>query len=82
MREIGEDDRRVRQVQDLIPDAWDKGPISLAHELLAMLKSIVDDGTHIDSGGGDGVADLWPIVGGVEYYVSIKTKLTMPKPTP
>ena len=51
-------DKRVKMVHDLIPDDWDRGPLGLAHELREFLKSIVDEGTNIDSGGGDGIADM------------------------
>ncbi len=68
-----EDDKRVRIVHDLIPSSWDKGPLILAHELRQMLKSIVDVGTGIDSGGGDGLADLHPVIGGIEYHIQITT---------
>ncbi len=64
-------DKRVRIVHDMIPPEWDRGPISLAHELRTMLKPIVDEGTNIDSGGGDGIADLHPIISGVEYHIRI-----------
>jgi hypothetical protein len=60
-------DRRVRKLHDYIPAEWNKNPLSLAHELREFLKSVVDAGTSIDSGGGDGCADLWPVIGGVEY---------------
>lgn len=69
-----EEDKRVRIIHDLVPADWDQGPLSLAHELRQMLKSVVDAGTNIDSGGGDGIADLWPIIGGVEYYIQISAK--------
>jgi hypothetical protein len=69
-----EGDKRVKIVHDLIPADWNKGPISLAHELRQMLKGIVDEGTGIDSGGGDGIADLWPVIGGVEYHIQISAK--------
>jgi DNA-binding PadR family transcriptional regulator len=29
-----------------------------------------------DSGGGDGLADIWPIIGGVEYHIQITAKTT------
>jgi hypothetical protein len=45
----------------------------LSTEIRNFLKSIVDEGTNIDSGGGDGIADLHPIVGGIGYHVQIKT---------
>ena len=70
----GDGDKRVKTVHDLIPPDWDKGPISLAHELREFLKSVVDEGTNIDSGGGDGVADLWPKIGGIEYHIAITSK--------
>jgi hypothetical protein len=69
-----EGDKRVQIVHDLIPPEWDKGPLSLAHELRQMLKGIVDEGTNIDSGGGDGMADVWATIGGREYYISITAK--------
>lgn len=65
-------DKRVRTVESLIPAEWDRKPLSLAHELRNMLKSVADEGTHIDSAGGDGCADLWVTVQGVEYYIAIK----------
>lgn len=65
-------DKQVRIVHELIPPNWDKGPLSLAHEIRTLLKPVVDEGTSIDSGGGDGVADLWATVDGVEYYIAIK----------
>lgn len=64
-------DDRARTIHDLIPPDWDQGPLSLAHELRQMLAGIVDAGTGIDSGGGDGTADLFPTVGGVEYHIAI-----------
>ena len=72
-------DERVRQVMDLIPPDWDKGPMVLSTEIRNFLKSIVDEGTSIDSGGGDGIADLHPVVGGVEYHVQIRTSRKMEK---
>lgn len=69
-------DERVRKVMDLIPSDWDKGPMVLSTEIRNFLKSIVDEGTSIDSGGGDGVADLWPKIGGVEYHIQIRSKPT------
>lgn len=38
------------------------------------IQSVVDDGTSIDSGGGDGIADLWPVIGGIEYHIAITKK--------
>lgn len=65
-------DKQVRIVHELMPANWDKGPMSLAHEIRNLLKPVVDEGTGIDSGGGDGMADLWATVDGVEYYIAIK----------
>jgi hypothetical protein len=65
-------DKRVRMVEDLVPAHWDRKPLGLAHELRNMLKSVADEGTAIDSGGGDGCADLWVTVQGVEYWIAIK----------
>lgn len=66
-------DKQVKIIHDLIPIEWDKGPLSLAHELRELLKPIVDENTGIDSGGGDGIADLHPIIDGTEYHIQIKT---------
>jgi hypothetical protein len=65
-------DKQVKIVHDLLPPEWDNGPLSLAHEIRNLLKSVVDENTGIDSGGGDGMADLWATVGGVEYFITIK----------
>ena len=35
--------------------------------------ALIDQGSYIDGGGGDGIADLWPTIGGVEYHIHIKT---------
>lgn len=67
-----EGDKRVRIVHEMIPENWNKGPLALAHELRTLMKNIVDEGTSIDSGGGDGIADLHPIIGGIEYHIQIK----------
>lgn len=63
-------DRLVRKLHDHIAN-WNKNPLSLAHELQEFLKSVVDAGTYIDSGFGDGCADLWPVIDGVEYHIAI-----------
>lgn len=52
---------------DVSPDA-----ITIREELRAFLQTIVDEGTHIDSGGGLGQADLWPRIGGKEFLVTVK----------
>lgn len=67
-------DERVRRVMELIPSDWDKGPMILSTEIRNFLKTIVDEGTNIDSGGGDGLADLHPIICGIEYHVQITTR--------
>jgi hypothetical protein len=71
MNEAG--DERVRKMMDLIPEDWDKGPMVLSTELRTFLKTLVDEGTNIDSGGGNGLADLHPIIGGIEYHIQITT---------
>ena len=51
---------------------WDMSAMMLAQEISKFLQSIIDQGTSIDSGGGSGDADLWPKIGGVEYYINIR----------
>lgn len=67
---------RIDAAEDIAAGlGWDRGARSLAHEIRTfLLASVADHGTAIDSGGGDGDADLWVKVGGVEYYIHIKKK--------
>lgn len=71
MADAKSDDRHTK-VADIMPKEWDRKPFSLAGELRTYLKTIRDEGTHIDSGGGDGSADLWVTVQGVEYYINVR----------
>lgn len=66
--------KRVDIAEDLAAGlGWDTGARSLAHEIRTMLlASVADQGTGIDSGGGDGNADLWVTVQGVKYYINIR----------
>ena len=67
-----ESDKRHTQVAGLMPVGWDRRAFGLASEVRGFLRSIADEGTAIDSGGGDGTGDLWVTVQGVEYFVSIR----------
>lgn len=71
-------DKRVQTLNEILPSTWDNRPIIIAHELRTMLKSIVDAGTSIDSGCGDGIADLHPVIGGVEYHIQIRRSSHQP----
>ena len=52
---------------------WDTSPLTIAHELRRhILATIGDAGKGCDSGGGDGIADLHPWIGGREYHIQIK----------
>ena len=73
-----EGDKRVKIMHDIIPADWDCGPLNLALELRYMLKAMVDEGTSIDSGGGDGIANLHPVIGGVEYHIQIQRSSHQP----
>jgi len=64
-----------REMMNLIPSQWDKKPLILASEMKRWLENVKDADTHVDSGGMDGEADLWVVVGGVEYYINIKKSL-------
>ena len=50
---------------------WDNRPRSFMLELRELLRSVKDEGSAIDSGGGDGTGDMWVTVGGVEYYIRV-----------
>lgn len=67
-----ESDRRHTEVAKLLPVHWDKSPFGLAGEVRRFLGSVADQGTAIDSGSGDGIADLWVTVQGVEYFISVR----------
>lgn len=65
-------DKRHHQVVDMQPAEWDQRPRGLAGEIRNFLKSLKDAGTSVDSGGGDGSADLWVTSDGIEYFISIR----------
>lgn len=64
---------RIKAVFDLMPSDWDTRPMTIANEIRTFLGSIKDEGTSIDSGGGDGCADLFVTIDKVEYMVSVKS---------
>ena len=65
-------DARAGQIMDLIPAEWDKTALVFVDELRKALDHLKDQGTSIDTGGGDGCADLWIKVGGVEFYLTVR----------
>lgn len=69
---MNEENRRHHISAALRPVEWDNRPASLASEIREFLKTVRDQGTPIDSGGGDGCADLWVTVQGVEYYITVQ----------
>ncbi len=68
------DEDRTRVANDMAfsMSDWEHMPRSFMLELRDMLEAKKDDGTHIDTGGGDGTGDLWVTVGGIEYFVSVR----------
>ena len=66
------DSSREDAMMALVPSEWDARPLNAALEIKSALKSIIDSGTSIDSGGCDGAADLWAKIDGVEYLITIK----------
>lgn len=67
-----ESDKRHVVVASILPAEWDQKPFGLASEIRAFLAAAKDEGTEIDSGSGDGCADLWVTVQGVEYFISVR----------
>lgn len=67
-----ESDKRHAVVAGMLPTDWDRKPFGLAGEIRAFLGSVKDEGTEIDSASGDGCADLWVTVQGVEYFISVR----------
>ena len=66
--------KRITESENVVAGlGWDTGARSLMNEVrIFLLSSVADAGTNIDSGGGDGDADLWVKVGGIEYYVNFR----------
>lgn len=69
---MSDENERKRMMHSAIPADWDDKPMSLAHEIADLLKPVRDAGTSADSGGGNGMADLWVTVGGIEFFISIR----------
>lgn len=65
-------DKRHVEFLGMLPADWDQRPAGLASEIRSFLDSLKDEGTAIDSGGGDGSADLWVTVQGVEYFINVR----------
>ena len=66
-------DNRKKQMMEIAhSQGWDMSAMVLAREISDFLDSIKDEGTSIDSGGCHGGADLWPKIGGVEFYINIR----------
>jgi len=52
--------------------------LATCNRIEAALRSVADEGTHIDTGGGIGSRDLWVKIGGVEFLVQVSVS----KPAP
>jgi len=68
---MDDSDKRHNIVARSRPPEWDNTPAALTDELREMLKNMVDTGTSIDSGCGNGHGDLWFTIGGIEFYLSV-----------
>jgi hypothetical protein len=71
---MDESDKRHTEVNTIAANlVWDRGALSVAGEIRAfLLSNVADAGTGVDSGCGNGNADLWVTVDGVEYYIHIR----------
>lgn len=67
-----ESDDRHHEVADIVPTSWERRPLGLATEIREFLSSVKDEGSSIDSGCGDGYADLWVTVQGIEYFINVR----------
>ena len=65
-------EKRARAMLDITPTNWDNVPISLIQELRRHVEAIVDANTSIDSGGGDGFADMSLEIGGRRYLLMVE----------
>jgi len=68
---MDDSDKRNRIVARLRPANWDNVPAIVADELREMIKGIVDEGTNVDSGCGNGYGHLWFTIDGVELYLTV-----------
>lgn len=66
-----ESDMRHHTVAHILPADWDSAPFTMAGEIRDLLKPKIDHGTCIDSGCGNGCADLWFTIGGIEFYLAL-----------
>jgi hypothetical protein len=66
-----ESEMRHRSIAQILPADWDSAPFTMASEIRDLLKQKIDQGTSIDSGCGNGHADLWFSVGGIEFYLTL-----------
>lgn len=62
-----------------VPQTWDNRAGTIASEIRGFLKTIVDEGSAIDSGMGDNLAELWPHIDGIEYHVVITVARELPR---
>jgi len=69
-----EGDKRHKESMSIQPADWDNNARVFMSEVRDLLKPLADEGTEIDSGGGDKNADLWITSGGRNYYISIEDK--------
>lgn len=49
-----------------------KDAMTLADYIKGHLESVKDEGSHIDAGGGFGARDIWVMVEGREFMVTVK----------
>lgn len=61
----------MADIMKILPEGWDKRPLSLASEIRSFLESVKDEGTSIDSGTDGVTGDLWVTVQGVSYTVCV-----------
>lgn len=70
---MSDEESRKDAARSIAPNGWDMGPATFRDELRELLRgTIADTGTHLDSGGGDGQADLWVTCGGVEFFITVQ----------
>jgi hypothetical protein len=77
-----DDKRPVRATHDLAKALKvDVGgdALSIIHELRDLMRSVVDAGTSMDTGGGFGSADLNVTIAGIEYHIGVTPVSTIAK---
>lgn len=65
--------QQAARLQELATEAgFDTDNLGIVSVLRALLNSVKDEGTGIDTGGGRDSADLWVTIANCEYFITVR----------